>query len=117
MKKRKEISSIEESRLKDSISCLEVITVRVANEEDLNNALQFCTQVAETVAIGETVNMSIYRSTGYGSDLSVHICRPPESSGKEKSLIGLSLAMDLNSFGIVNHTLWIKQNIGAGNDV
>jgi len=116
MKEQEERSTIEEPIVKGTMTCLEVITVRVANKEDLNNAIEFCTQVAETIVIGETVNLSMYRSTGSGSDLSLHIYRPPKSFSQEKSILGLRLAKGLSGFGIVSHTLWIEQNISAGND-
>jgi hypothetical protein len=98
------------------ISCLEVITLRVAEKDELENALEFCKQVFHTVETGERMNLCVYRSMGYGSDLSVHIHCPVESSRQEKSLLGLQLAKGLGVFGIVSHTLWIDQRIIAGKD-
>jgi hypothetical protein len=95
---------------------LEVITLRVAQEDELDNALRFCTQVMHTMDRGELMNLSIYRSTGYESDLSVHIRCAEDASRQEKSLLGLLLAKGLATFGIVSHTLWIDQQNVAGKD-
>jgi hypothetical protein len=115
--KRQEVKTvIEDSVSTMTMNCLEVITVRVAEKEDLENTLEFCTQVFHTVETRELKGLSIYRSTGYGSDLSVHIRYPFEHSRQGKSLLGLQLAKGLSAFGIVSHTLWIDQQIIAGKD-
>ena len=111
MKRQEEKTIIEEPVSTRAMNCLEVITVRVAEKEELEKALEFCTQVFHTVETGELMNLSVYRSTGYGSDLSIHIHCPIEPSRQEKSLLGLQLAKGLSAFGIVSHTLWIDQEI------
>ena len=111
MKRQEEKTIIEEPVSTSAMICLEVITVRVAGKDDLENALNLCMQVSPTVEIGELVNLSIYRSNGYGSDISVHIQWALESFSPKKSLLGLQLARGLSAFGIVSHTLWIDQEI------
>jgi hypothetical protein len=117
MKGQEEKTMIEEPVSTRAMNCLEVITVRVAEKEELENALEFCTQVFHTVETGKVMNLSVYRSTGYDSDLSVHIHCPFEPSRQEKSLLGLQLAKGLSAFGIVSHTLWIDQWIVKGKDI
>jgi hypothetical protein len=114
MKEQEVKTIIEEPVSTMALNCLEVITVRVPEKEELENALEFCTQVFHTVEKRDLMNLSIYCSSGYGSDLSVHIHYPVEPSSQEKSLLGLQFAKGLSAFGIVSHTLWIDQRIIAG---
>ena len=101
-----------------SMNCLEVITVRGADKDDFEKALKLCAQVSPAVEAGELVNLNVYRSSGYGSDLSVHIHWVLESFSPKKSLLGLQLAQGLGTFGIVSHTLWIDQGeIIPGEDI
>jgi hypothetical protein len=116
MKKKVERTIVEEPILIKDMTCLEVITVRVAEKDELENALEFCKQIFHTVEKGDLMNLSVYRSNGYGSDLSVHIHCPSEPSRQEKSLLGLQLAKGLGAFGLVSHTLWIDQRIVHGTD-
>jgi hypothetical protein len=111
MMRQKENPIIKEPGERETMNCLEIITVRVAENNELENALDFCTQVFHTIESGEIMNLSVYCSTGYGSDLSVHIHCPFEPSRQEKSLLGLQLAKGLSAFGIVSHTLWIDKEI------
>jgi hypothetical protein len=111
MKRQEDKTIIEEPVSDRAMNCLEVITVRVAEKGELEKAQEFCTQVFHTVKTGESMNLSVYRSTGYGSDLSVHIHCGVEPSGQGKSLLGLQLAKGLSAFGIISHALWIDQEI------
>jgi len=98
------------------MNCIEIITVRGADKDDFEKALKFCTQVSPGLETKEFVNLNIYRSSGYGSDLSIHIHWVLESFSPKKSLLGLRIAKGLNELGIVSHTLWIDQQIIAGKD-
>jgi hypothetical protein len=111
MKGQIENTIIEKPVSDRAMNCLEVITVRVAENNVLGNALELCKQVIHTIKTGEIMDMRVYRSIGYGSDLSVHIHFPLEPSRQEKSLLGLQLVKGLSAFGIVSHTLWIDQEI------
>lgn len=86
--------------------CLEIITVRITRQHELEHALGFCSQVFQAVDAPELKNMGIYRSIGYESDLSIHLCRKSDLTLQEKSLLGMRLANGLGEFGIVSHTLW-----------
>ena len=112
--RQKENQIIGEPGKKKTMNCLEIITVRGADKDDFEKALKLCAQVSPAVEIGELVNLNVYRSSGYGSDLSIHIHWVLESFSPRKSLLGLHIAKGLNELGLVSHTLWIDQHIIAG---
>lgn len=89
---------------------LEVITVRVADRDELERATEYCARFFDTVSTGEKDTLNVFRSAGYESDLSVHLHSQVEPSRAEKSILGLRLAHGLSIFGIVSHTLWLEQN-------
>jgi len=93
------------------LNCLEVISVRIAQEHEFDDALRLCTEVSLPVEPGRFMGMSVYRSNGYGSDLIVNIHWAFDSSGQKKSLLGLQLARGLSNYGIVSHTMWIDQHV------
>ena len=68
-------------------------------------------QINESIrtAEGEPVAIEIYRRTGLETDLAIHICRNgnPEKNGT--SDLGLRLASELEGYGLVEHTVWLKE--------
>ena len=88
---------------------LEVISIRVSGKEAFENVLKLCSQISTTVETDELINVSMYRSTTYETDLSVHIHWSLKSFKQKKSLLGIQLAQGLINYGIVSHTLWIEQ--------
>jgi len=102
---------VEKTDIPILLDCLEVITVRITQQDELEHALGYCSQVFRTVDAAELREMNIYRSIGYESDLSIHICRKTDLLRQGKSLLGLRLANGLGDFGIVSHTLWASQKI------
>ena len=111
MNRQKVKTIIQEHISISAKTCLEVITVRIAEKAEWENALGFCKQVFQTVETVGRMNLNLYLSTGYSSDISVHIHSGYEPSRQEKSLLGLQLAKGLSAYGIVSHTLWIDQQI------
>jgi hypothetical protein len=93
--------------------CVEIIALRSAQEDELVKALTVCEHITPTVETVELMNVSVYRSNGYGSDISVHIQWVFDAPGPKKSLLGLQLAKSLGAFGIVSHTLWINHGISV----
>jgi hypothetical protein len=52
------------------------------------------------------MNIKVYCSTGYETDLSIHIHWDPTSTGPAKSTLGIQLAGLFKPYGLVNHTVW-----------
>lgn len=90
------------------MTCLEVISVRIAREQDFDDALQLCAEAPLFVEADRFMGLKIYRSEGYGSDLIIHIYRSCTSSGQKKSILGMQLARGLSSYGIVSHSLLME---------
>ena len=58
MKRQEEKTIVNEPVSTRAMNCLEVITVRVAEKEELENALEFCTQVFHTVETRKMMNLT-----------------------------------------------------------
>ena len=99
------------------MDCLEVISVRLAREQDFDAALQLCAVVSGPAEAGRFMGIRTYRSDGYGSDLVVHIRWSRGSSGHMKSLLGMQLARGLGGFGIVSHTLLTETGMVPGGEL
>jgi hypothetical protein len=98
-------------RKMDILKCLEIISVRTAKQQDFDVALKICSEASLSTESGNFTGMSVYRNDGYGSDLIVHIHWSFDSSEPKKSLLGRQLALALNYYGIVSHTLLIDQQV------
>lgn len=89
---------------------LEIIEIRTAkaNQEIMSEFLStWLSQVKENESIGK---VKIYKRINPGTDYSVHI----ELSGKvqnKESQLGERLASALKEFGIVNHSVWIEEQV------
>jgi len=91
------------------MSCLEIVSVRIADTGDFTNAMHFCTAVLEPVDKGEPVVLKVYRNADNGTDLSIHLYWVSDFQKQEKSRMGLHIARGLRDYGIVSHTLWVDQ--------
>jgi hypothetical protein len=91
------------------MNCLEIITVRVAEDDNFEKALKFCSHLSDTVETGEMINLNIYQSANYSSDISVHIKWAFQLHNLKKSLLGLQFARGLGNFGRITHTLWLDK--------
>ncbi len=89
---------------------LEIISVRLAEKDDFNDAMQMCANIMSPVEVSGAGSLKIYRSNGPGTDLSAHIHWTIDVFGEKKSLSGLQIAKGLSNFGIVSHTVWIDQS-------
>jgi hypothetical protein len=50
--------------------------------------------------------MKVYYSSGYETDLRIHIHWNSGSTEPTKSSLGIQLAKSLKPYGLVNHTVW-----------
>lgn len=93
------------------MNCLEVIGVRIAQENKFDDALRICKEASLPVNAGNFLGLEVYRSDGYGSDIIILIRWSYEPCEQKKSLMGLQIARGLSRYGIVSHALWIDQQI------
>lgn len=95
---------------------LEIISVRAPGSREIEHALGLCRQVASDRAWSPAVELALYRSAAYPTDLSVHIHWQAGEQKPAKSVFGIQMARALSDFGIINHTLWLFQRQETGND-
>ncbi|NOX67442.1 MAG: hypothetical protein GXO85_16980 [Chlorobi bacterium] len=92
------------------MSYLEIIQIRTAktNQKLLNEFLStWFAQVNENEKMGK---VKIYKHINLETDYSVHI----ELNGKTKNdenQLGERLTLALKEFGIVNHSVWVEQQL------
>lgn len=85
---------------------IEVVTVRTAGETEFIKALDFCSQMNQSLKAEGTVKVKIYRNTIYDMDLSIHIYRESDAQAPVKTACGIRLSKLLTRFGIVDHNVW-----------
>lgn len=57
--------------------------------------------------------LEIYYNASIDTDTSIHIHWRTEERGIGKSPMGLRIALALNEFGRVNHSIWIRDSNGS----
>ena len=93
---------------------LEVISVRTAGKDSVKEAWRVCRRILPPPAAEQSV--TVYRSVGYDTDLSIHIVWHVRSRIPGKSTLGLQLAFALCDFGVVSHTVWIDHHKTLASD-
>ncbi len=88
---------------------LEIISVRTAGKAEALSVLELCRQICPPRMDGRLVTMKVYCSTGYETDISIHIYWNSDSGRHGKSPFGLEVTQVLSDFGLINHTLWMEQ--------
>ena len=89
---------------------LEVIELRTAAgnvdmvEQYLQSWIGECRHAARVVRS--------YRHASLETDFSVHLTRERGSTATGPSVEGRQLAGLLKDFGLVNHSVWVEQNVG-----
>lgn len=87
---------------------LEIISVRTAGATETVEALDLCRQICRSVAADQPVRVTIYSSTLYATDFSVHLRWEIDPGGK--SVLGNQVSSTLSDFGLINHTLWASRD-------
>lgn len=87
--------------------CLEIISVRTATCEEAMTALELCQSIrSSNPSAGPGLDLKVYCSVSYETDLSVHIRWEASGGRQDKSTLGLELVSAFSSLGLVNHTVW-----------
>lgn len=86
---------------------LEVVSVRTALSIDTARVLEICRQCGQSDATGELLRSIVYCSARYQTDISVHLHW--KSDPGPGSILGREVISALKEFGLINHSLWIKQ--------
>ena len=89
--------------------CLEIINVRTSGKPEIMNALALCREIRQSRIDKKPVRLKVYCSTGYETDLSVHLRWVGATVEQSKSALGLELARALGGCGLVSHTTWIEK--------
>lgn len=92
---------------------LEVIDIRLSNQEDVGELLSIIRQIAETMP--ESAKYDCYKSATVDSDWTIALRHSDDATEPGKSRLGLMIIEALRPFGLVNHTALIKQCV-LGNE-
>lgn len=87
---------------------LEIISVRTATYEETAAALDLCKKIRAQGSTGQPIELRVYCSASYETDLSVHIRWNFNGKRHGKTALGLELSAALSKLGFVNHTLWME---------
>ncbi len=85
---------------------LEVISIRLSYQEDVENLLSILRQVAETLPV--SAEYHCYKNANIDSDWMFALRHTDETMEPGRSRLGLMIIEALRPFGLVNHTAWIS---------
>jgi hypothetical protein len=86
---------------------LEMISTRAAGIVEAEKILEICRQTHQSIAGEKLLKMSVFCSTRYATDVSIHL--QWKSNPGTGSVLGRELSSALAGLGLVSHTLWIEQ--------
>jgi hypothetical protein len=86
---------------------LEMINVRTARVIEAERVIELCRQSFQSLAVEKLLALTVYCSAKYPTDISIHF--EWESDPRPGSILGSVVSSALKEFGLVSHTLWIKQ--------
>ncbi len=100
---------------KNEFNWLEVVGIRLFNPCHSRNVSRFFIDFVDAArkGTGEITGLKLYSNASISSDWEIHIYRRSEEETPEKTGIGLRLAMELSSFGLVHHAVWGCQGISG----
>lgn len=87
---------------------LEIISVRTASYEETQAALDVCQNIRPQGSARRPMEVRVYSSASYETDLSVHIRWKSDWRRLGKTPFGLELSSALSNLGLVNHTFWME---------
>jgi hypothetical protein len=86
---------------------LEMISTRAAGMIEAEKILEICKQTHQSIAGEKLLRMTVFCSTRYPTDISIHLqWKSDPGSG---SLMGRELSSALAGLGLISHTLWIER--------
>ena len=91
---------------------VEVITVRATASNYTKLEAKLNGAVAEIQKEDETRSIKILHRVSIESDLCVHLQHDSAKPDPAGSRLGLRLAAEMKSFGLVHHTVWAEIGVG-----
>ena len=90
---------------------VEIISVRLPLTADDKLLKNFFSDTHHNItdSAEEQVDAMVYRNGFVENDWAIHLHRFSENRTPEKTRLGLILAENLRSFGLVEHMIWIEE--------
>ena len=92
---------------------LEIISIRLSNQEDVGELLSIFRQIAETMPV--SAQYDCYKSANVDSDWTIALQHSDEATEPGKSRLGRMIIEALRPYGLVNHMALVKQCV-LGNE-
>ena len=91
---------------------VENISVRLSLSADNKSVGKIFRSISQNIAacVEEQVIPVAYRSAGVENDWSIHLYRNVKNGLPQKTRLGLTLAEELRTFGLVDHRIWIEDD-------
>lgn len=91
---------------------LEMISIRTAGKIEAGKAFEICRQVFRSIAVEKLLKFTVFCNARYVTDISIHLHW--NSDPGNRSILGSEVSSALGDLGLINHTLWIEQNVNTG---
>ncbi len=85
---------------------LEIISLRCFNPDIEELVNRYIAPMMNLEEVKQAFEVKVYRHSKLEMDIVLKIKRKDNLTSNRKSIIGLRLADNLKSFGIINHSIW-----------
>ncbi|MFZ2447431.1 MAG: hypothetical protein WAW37_13830 [Syntrophobacteraceae bacterium] len=86
---------------------LEMISIRTAGTIETGRVFDICRDCRQSVASGELLQMIVYFSARYETDISIHLQWKSEPG--PGSILGLGMISAMRNLGLISHTVWVER--------
>jgi hypothetical protein len=89
------------------------IIARTAGVIEAEKALDICRQMYLCTDDNNLLKVNIFWNARYATDISIHL--QWKSNAGDESVLGRELSSELESLGLISHTVWNQEELNIGN--
>ena len=89
---------------------LEIIELRTADSNRLLLEEQLKKLITEVSKEAKRRKILVYHRVQINTDFSIHLFHESDNMDSSVSPLGLQIASNLKSYGLVNHSVWVQMN-------
>lgn len=93
------------------MKCIEIIELRTAQKDQVILKQYLASLLAQANTDQKAQSIKIYKHVCVETDFSIHLQYDSEIDGKEFRVLGERLESALKEFGLVNHKIWVEQDL------
>ncbi|MGA3116215.1 MAG: hypothetical protein ABSF90_17480 [Syntrophobacteraceae bacterium] len=88
---------------------LEMISIRTGGIMEAGKVFEICGEMFQCIADEKLLKWNVFCSAKYATDISIHL--QWKSDYASASILGREMSLALGDLGLINHTLWIEEEV------